>query len=134
MSGEKTSPLPKKVENIFQRRQTSMSSCERLKEVRRTLGLTQVKFAERIGIASSYLAEMELGKKRLNDRTIRLINMEFNVNEHGYARVKVRCMMKSLPWNLAKATSLFKSLTTAHQGVVLALLNALADLQNTDKR
>jgi transcriptional regulator with XRE-family HTH domain len=110
-----------------------MSSCERLKAVRRTLGLTQVKFAERIGIASSYLAEMELGKKRLNDRTIRLINMEFNVNEHWLRTGEDEMYDKESAVNLAKATSLFKSLTTPHQGVVLALLNALTDLQNSCK-
>jgi transcriptional regulator with XRE-family HTH domain len=110
-----------------------MSSQERLKQVRNTLGLTQVKFAERIGIASSYLAEMELGKKKLNDRTIRLIGMEFGVNERWLSTGKGMIYDDESAVNLAKATSLFKSLTAPHQGVVLALLNALSDLQNSNK-
>ena len=110
-----------------------MTAHERIKQVRSTLGLTQIKFSARIGIAPSYLAEMELGKKKLNDRTIRLINMEFNVNEHWLRTGEGTMYDEESAVNLAKATSLFKSLTTAHQGVVLALLNSLADLQNSKK-
>lgn len=109
-----------------------MSSQERLKQVRNTLELTQIKFAERIGIAPSYLAEMELGKKRFNDRTIRLINMEFSVNEHWLRTGEGTMYNEESDVNLAKAISLFKSLTTSHQGIVLDLLNALTDLQNTE--
>ena len=123
----------KKSKNFLGGQFRIMSSCERLKEVRSTLGLTQIKFAERIGIAPSYLAGMELGDKKLNDRTIRLINMEFNVNEHWLRTGEGTMYDEESAVNLAKATSLFKSLTTAHQGVVLALLNALSDLQNADK-
>jgi transcriptional regulator with XRE-family HTH domain len=108
------------------------SSYKRLKEVRSTLELTQIKFAERIGIAPSYLAEMELGKKNLNDRTIRLINMEFGVSEHWLHTGGGTMYDEESAVNLAKATSLFKSLTVAHQGIVLVLLNALAGLQDTN--
>ena len=34
--------------------------------------LTQTKFVERIGISTSYVTEMELGKRKINDRTMRL--------------------------------------------------------------
>jgi transcriptional regulator with XRE-family HTH domain len=95
--------------------------------------LTQVKFAERIGIASSYLAEMELGKKKLNDRTIRLINMEFNVNEHWLRTGEGEMFNKTADANVIKATSLFKSLAPEYQEIVLVLLNALTDLQNSRK-
>ena len=53
----------------------------RLKELRTALGMTQVKFAERIAISTSYISEVESGIKEINERVLRLIIAEFNVNE-----------------------------------------------------
>jgi len=59
-----------------------MTIHERIKETRRFLGLTQEKYSERLAISISYLSEMERAVTSVNDRTIRLINAEFGVNEH----------------------------------------------------
>jgi len=103
---------------------------KRIKQVRLTLGLTQIKFAERIAISTGYLAGMELGNKKVNERIIRLISMEFGVNEHWLRTGEGSMYNEEADINIAKLTSLFKSLTPEYQECALTQLNALADLQN----
>ena len=54
---------------------------DRVKELRTAIGITQVKFAERIAVATSFVSEVENGIREINERAIRLIIAEFNVNE-----------------------------------------------------
>jgi transcriptional regulator with XRE-family HTH domain len=55
---------------------------KRIVELRHALKLTQPVFAERIFISKGYIASLELGKKKVNDRISRLICTTFGVNEH----------------------------------------------------
>lgn len=55
---------------------------ERLKELRKSLGMTQDKFASRIGLSRNFITQIEIGSKFPSDRTISDICREFNVNEH----------------------------------------------------
>jgi len=107
-----------------------MSRIHRLKQVRQSFKLTQVKFAEQISISPSYLAGMEVGNKSINDRTIRLVSMEFGVNEHWLRTGEGEMFNEVANINVVKATSLFKSLAPEYQEIVLGLLNAFTDLQN----
>lgn len=54
---------------------------ERLKELRKTLGLTQQAFADKIGIKRNTVATYEIGRNDPIDAVISLICREFNVNE-----------------------------------------------------
>ena len=54
---------------------------KRIKELRQELGLSQPIFAQRISISNGYIAAIELGNRRVNDRIIKLVCSEFNVNE-----------------------------------------------------
>lgn len=54
---------------------------ERLKELRKALGLTQEKFANRLSIKRNTLANYEIGRNEPIDAVIMLICKEFNVNE-----------------------------------------------------
>lgn len=54
---------------------------ERIKKLRKELGLTQKEFAERIGIKSNTIATYEIGRNNPIDAVINLICREFNVNE-----------------------------------------------------
>jgi transcriptional regulator with XRE-family HTH domain len=101
---------------------------DRLKEIRQNLGLTQVKFAERIAVSTSHLAGMELGVKTINDRILRLISSEFNVDEHWLKTGEGEMYNKSSDANLSKMNSLFKSLSPDFQETALLQLTALSDL------
>jgi len=54
---------------------------KRFKELRETLGLTQKDFSEKIKMAQSSYGQLESGIRNINDRTVKLICQEFNVNE-----------------------------------------------------
>ena len=54
---------------------------ERIKEIRLSLGISQREFSKQIFIAQSFYGDIELGKKKYNDRIIQLITTQFNVNK-----------------------------------------------------
>jgi transcriptional regulator with XRE-family HTH domain len=58
-----------------------MTIYERIILLRHTEKLTQPIFAEKISISKGYIAALELGKKPVNDRIIKLICAVFKVNE-----------------------------------------------------
>ena len=57
------------------------SIAERIKEVRKTAGLTQQKFAERIGAKQNTVAQYEIGRNAPIDPVIKAICKEFGCNE-----------------------------------------------------
>ena len=58
-----------------------MTVNERIKQVRKTLKLSQVEFAKAICISNGYIAELENNHRRVNNRIIHLISLTFGVNE-----------------------------------------------------
>lgn len=54
---------------------------ERIKKLRKALGLTQQKFADKLGIKQNTVAQYEIGRNEPVDTVINLICREFNVNE-----------------------------------------------------
>ncbi len=54
---------------------------ERIKELRKTLQLTQEKFAARIGVKRNTVATYEMGRSTPSDAAVSLICREFGVNE-----------------------------------------------------
>ncbi len=54
---------------------------ERIRQLRKSEGLTLEKFGERIGITASSCSTIESGKSNPSDQTIRSICREFGVNE-----------------------------------------------------
>ena len=54
---------------------------ERLKELRRKMGLTQQEFSDKLGIKRNAIATYEVGKSNPGDSVISLICREFSVSE-----------------------------------------------------
>lgn len=54
---------------------------DRIKQVRKSAGLTQTAFGDRIGISQNYVAQIEGGSREPSDRTLRDICREFGVSE-----------------------------------------------------
>jgi len=63
----------------------------RLKELRVALHLSQLEFAEKISTTQGHLSDIENNRKKLSDRTIKIICLEFNVSEdwlrHGTGKM-----------------------------------------------
>ncbi|MCI9082272.1 MAG: helix-turn-helix transcriptional regulator [Lachnospiraceae bacterium] len=58
-----------------------MTQGERVRKVRKNLGLTLDKFGEHIGIKKSALSSIENGKSNLTDANVKSICREFNIND-----------------------------------------------------
>lgn len=54
---------------------------ERIKQLRKALGLTQQEFAERLGSVQNTITGYETGRRSPSNQVIALIVREFNVNE-----------------------------------------------------
>lgn len=54
---------------------------ERLKQIRKTMKLTQDEFAKRLGLTKNYIYLMEAGRNPIADRVVKDICREFDVNE-----------------------------------------------------
>ena len=54
--------------------------CERIKELRSSLKLSQRQFAKRIFVSQALVHEIELGKRKIHTRILHLIAYQFNVN------------------------------------------------------
>ena len=54
---------------------------ERIKELRKTLGLTLDKFGERLGVGKSALSKIERGENGVSEQMFKSICREFNVRE-----------------------------------------------------
>lgn len=57
-----------------------MTQGERVKEIRKALGLSQEAFGEKIGITRASISNMEKGTRNPSDQTIKSICREFNVD------------------------------------------------------
>lgn len=55
---------------------------ERIKELRKSLGLTQFEFGEQVGVKANTIGNYEIGLRTPSDAVIRAICREFNVNEN----------------------------------------------------
>ena len=54
---------------------------ERVKELRKTLGLSGAKFGEPLGVQRMAISQIEAGKNNLTESMLRLICSTYNVNE-----------------------------------------------------
>lgn len=57
-----------------------MTQGERVREVRKTLGLTLEKFGEKIGLKKNSVSQIENGKNNVTDANVKAICREFNVD------------------------------------------------------
>lgn len=53
---------------------------ERIKNLRKSLNMTQEEFSKRIGLSRNFIAQVEIGTKTPSERTISDICREFEVN------------------------------------------------------
>ena len=58
-----------------------MTQGERIKEIRKTLGLTLEKFGEKLGVTKTAISRIEKGERGLTEQMTKSICREFNVNE-----------------------------------------------------
>jgi len=103
---------------------------DRIKSIRTAVGITQVKFAERIAISTSYISEIENGLKGVNERAIRLIIAEYNVNEDWLRNGRGAMFKEDVSASVSEAMRMFKTLDSDFQDGALKILAVLNEMNN----
>lgn len=107
---------------------------DRIKELRKALGLSQAEFSKKIEYSQCYAAELESGRKRINDRIVSLICDRFNVNE-DWLRNGDGAMFLEPPQNsddLEYVVQTYSKLPPALQQYFLEVLRGLAKLNENE--
>ena len=101
---------------------------DRVKKIRTSVGITQTKFAGRIAVSTSYVSEIETKVKEPNERAIRLMAAEFNVNENWIRTGQGAMFKEDVNAYFSEAMVIFKALDPRLQGSALKLLTVMAEV------
>jgi transcriptional regulator with XRE-family HTH domain len=110
-----------------------MSVNERIVELRHTLSLTQPVFAEKICISKGYIANIERGEKRVNDRIIKLICTTFNVNDDWLKTGKEPMFYDTPAHKIDEIVRIFKKLNPFFQDYFLNQLRQIYEYETGNK-
>jgi transcriptional regulator with XRE-family HTH domain len=105
----------------------------RVVEARHALKLSQVKFAEEIKISKGYMASIETGLRRVNDRIIKIISMTFGINETWLKSGRENMFTNVEDHKLDQVIAIFKKLDPSFQDYVIKQLDILLELQGINK-
>jgi transcriptional regulator with XRE-family HTH domain len=106
---------------------------QRIIELRHTEKLTQPVFAEKISISKGYIATLELGKKPVNDRIIKLICSTFKVNEDWLREGREPMYLKGHEEKVEDAISIFKRLNPFFQDYFISEMQRIYDYEKERK-
>jgi len=111
-----------------------MSIIDRIRLVRKTLGLSQVEFARRMGLTQTYLSMIELEKVALTDKNIKLICATFAIDESWLRTGKGEMFGAMSPYE-KELLDIFGKLTADTQEFILDMArNLLKRQENPNKK
>ena len=100
---------------------------ERLKQARKVLGLSQSKFAEKLGMTAQALSLIEIGKTPITDKHIKPICAIFNVNEEWLETGNGAMFLNKD--ELDRFAKRFSSLSERDKSYINSLMDAMLDRQ-----
>jgi len=106
-----------------------MSLNERIKELRKNLGLTQAEFGRRIGIVQGHLTGIESGKKSVTQKTLKVICATYGVSEEWLKTGNGEIFVQSPDKRAKRLIRFFNELSSEFQDYMLMQLQSLLDLQ-----
>ena len=101
---------------------------ERLIKLRTALDITQEEFARRIRVSKGYISSLEISKRELNPRLIKLISDTFNVNERWFQTGKGKMFTNPKDVSLDEVIALYKQLHPKLQKLVIEQLKVLLEM------
>ena len=105
-----------------------MTVNERIKLLRTTLQMSQTEFAKSIFLSNGYVADLESGNKKANDRIIRLICLTFGVNESWLKDGEGDMFFTTPSDKQQRMISLFNELPPLYQDYVTTQIELLLDV------
>jgi len=108
---------------------------QRIRELRKKLGLNQRDFSTLLSLSSGYIAGIEVNLRKVNDRIIKLIISQFGVNEEwlrsGNGEIFIK---KKTDEKAVRILSLFNDLPPHYQDVVLGTIELLRKANDIEKK
>jgi len=105
-----------------------MNVLDRIRLVRKTLGLNQMEFARQIGLTQTALSMIELEKVALTDKNIKLICATFAIDEAWLRTGKGEMFGAQSPYE-KELIETFSKLTADTQGFILEMAKGLLKRQ-----
>jgi transcriptional regulator with XRE-family HTH domain len=99
---------------------------KRIQTLRKSLGINQREFCKLLSLSGGYIAGVETGAREANDRLIKLIGAEFNVNEEWLVRGKGEMFdTKTNDERTARLVAVFNELPQKYQDVIFGIIDLL---------
>jgi DNA-binding XRE family transcriptional regulator len=102
----------------------------RIKQVREALDMTQAAFSRVISLSSGYLAGVEVEKRKVNGRLIKLICSSFTVNEQWLRTGKGDMFVPASDEMFIKLAGLFRELDPKYRRYILKEMELLLEMQD----
>lgn len=110
-----------------------MTQGERVKEIRKALGLTLEKFGERVGVKKNAISAIENGRNSLTDQMTRAICREFSVDYMWLTTGDGEMFVESDDDFMEKIDRIMAGENDARKNMIKTLLNASdADIETLD--
>jgi len=107
----------------------------RIKQLRSTLNMTQIKFAQNLVMAQGYLAGVESGKRPANKRLLKMISLVYGVSEQwlktGEGEMLFNRESEDSQWDIFR---IFDDLTPENQKRLIEYAEYLLDKQLKEGR
>jgi transcriptional regulator with XRE-family HTH domain len=108
---------------------------QRIKEIRKSMGLTQLDFANELKISQSHAGAMELGKRKVPERIMKMICFTYKINENWLKTGKGNMFNNNYDYKLEEVIKNFNKLDSLLQDYVLKQIRlALEYQQQKDKK
>jgi len=104
-----------------------MTVNERLALARKTLKLTQREFAQKISVATGFIASMEIGDRKVNPRIMKLVSSIFNVNLHWLETGEGEMFHNDTEKDIEEIISLYKRLNPFFKKFIVRQLHDLIE-------
>ena len=107
---------------------------QQIKILRKSLNLTQKEFAQKIYVSTSFQTLIELGKKKVLDRHIKLIVSAFGANEAWLRTGEGEMFEKDVTpdYKIAETVEIFRQLNPFFQDFILEQLHKLLEYEKTN--
>lgn len=111
-----------------------MTQGERVREVRKSLGLTLEKFGDKIGMKKNSVSQIENGKNNVTDANIKAICREFNVDYIWLTTGKGEMFVDSDDDFIEKIDRIMAGESDIRKNAIKALVNASTeDIEALDR-
>lgn len=110
-----------------------MTQGERIREVRKALGLTLEKFGEKIGMKKNSVSQLENGKNSVTEQVVKAICREYNVDYMWLTTGDGEMFVESDDDFMEKIDRIMAGENDARKNMIKTLLNASdADIEALD--